>query len=97
MEKLFLIDAYAQIFRAYYAFAGRPMRNRQGLNTSPIFGFTKFLRDILINERPHYLGVAFDSGGVTTGPMTVPFILALGVGVSNIRSYKLYTGAFELE
>ncbi|MBR7129966.1 MAG: DNA polymerase I [Tidjanibacter sp.] len=63
MEKLFLVDAYAQIFRAYYAFAGRPMRNREGLNTSPIFGFTKFLRDIIINERPHYLGVAFDPHG----------------------------------
>lgn len=63
MEKLFLIDAYAQIFRAYYAFAGRPMRNREGLNTSPIFGFVKFLRDIIINERPHYLGVAFDPKG----------------------------------
>lgn len=63
MEKLFLIDAYAQIFRAYYAFAGRPMRNREGLNTSPIFGFVKFLRDIIINERPHYLGVAFDPHG----------------------------------
>lgn len=63
MEKLFLVDAYAQIFRAYYAFAGRPMRNREGLNTSPIFGFTKFLRDIIINERPHYLGVAFDPKG----------------------------------
>ncbi|MBR7129877.1 MAG: DNA polymerase I [Tidjanibacter sp.] len=63
MEKLFLVDAYAQIFRAYYAFAGRPMRNREGLNTSPIFGFTKFLRDIIVNERPHYLGVAFDPHG----------------------------------
>ncbi len=63
MEKLFLVDAYAQIFRAYYAFAGRPMRSREGLNTSPIFGFTKFLRDIIINERPHYLGVAFDPKG----------------------------------
>ncbi len=63
MEKLFLIDAYAQIFRAYYAFAGRPMRNREGLNTSPIFGFVKFVRDIIINERPHYLGVAFDPHG----------------------------------
>ncbi len=63
MEKLFLVDAYAQIFRAYYAFAGRPMRNREGLNTSPIFGFTKFLRDIIVNERPHYLGVAFDPKG----------------------------------
>lgn len=58
-----MIDAYAQIFRAYYAFAGRPMRNREGLNTSPIFGFVKFLRDIIINERPHYLGVAFDPHG----------------------------------
>ncbi len=58
-----MIDAYAQIFRAYYAFAGRPMRNREGLNTSPIFGFVKFLRDIIINERPHYLGVAFDPKG----------------------------------
>ncbi len=63
MEKLFLIDAYAQIFRAYYAFAGRPMRNREGLNTSPIFGFVKFLRDIIINEHPHHLGVAFDPKG----------------------------------
>ncbi|MBO7197888.1 MAG: DNA polymerase I [Tidjanibacter sp.] len=63
MEKLFLIDAYAQIFRAYYAFAGRPMRNREGLNTSPIFGFVKFVRDIIINERPHCLGVAFDPKG----------------------------------
>lgn len=58
-----MIDAYAQIFRAYYAFAGRPMRNREGLNTSPIFGFVKFVRDIIINERPHYLGVAFDPKG----------------------------------
>lgn len=62
-EKLFLIDAYAQIFRAYYAFAQRPMRNRQGLNTSPIFGFVKFVRDIIVSERPHYLGVAFDPKG----------------------------------
>lgn len=42
MEKLFLIDAYALIFRAYYAFIGRPMRNAEGLNTSAIFGFVKF-------------------------------------------------------
>lgn len=63
MEKLFLIDAYAQIFRAYYAFAGRPMRNREGLNTSPIFGFVKFVRDLIVAERPHYLGVAFDPKG----------------------------------
>ena len=63
MEKLFLVDAYAQIFRAYYAFMSRPMRNAEGLNTSAIFGFTKFLRDIIIAERPHYLGDAFDPHG----------------------------------
>ena len=63
MEKLFLLDAYALIFRAYYAFIGRPMRNPAGLNTSAIFGFTKFLRDIIVRERPHHLGVAFDPRG----------------------------------
>lgn len=63
MKKLFLVDAYALIFRSYYAFIGRPMRNAQGLNTSAIFGFTKFLRDIMKREQPHYLGVAFDPKG----------------------------------
>lgn len=63
MEKLFLVDAYAMIFRNYYAFLGRPMRNAQGLNTSAIFGFTKFLRDLIKKERPRYLGVAFDPKG----------------------------------
>ena len=63
MPKLFLVDAYAQIFRAYYAFLGRPMRNSEGLNTSAVFGFTKFLRDIIVRERPTYLGVAFDPPG----------------------------------
>ena len=51
-KRLFLIDAYALIFRYYYAFMGRPMRNRDGLNTSVVFGFTKFLRDILRREKP---------------------------------------------
>jgi DNA polymerase-1 len=63
MEKLFLVDAYALIFRAYYAFLGRPMRNAEGLNTSAIFGFTKFVRDIIVREHPRYLGVAFDPKG----------------------------------
>ena len=63
MKKLFLIDAYALIFRSYYAFMQRPMRNAEGLNTSAIFGFTKFLREIIVNERPDYLGVAFDPHG----------------------------------
>ena len=59
-RKLFLIDAYALIFKYYYAFLGRPMRNFEGMNTSVVFGFTKFLRDILKREKPDLLGVAFD-------------------------------------
>ena len=62
-KRLFLIDAYALIFKYYYAFMGRPMRNRDGLNTSVVFGFTKFLRDILRREKPDLLGVAFDPSG----------------------------------
>ncbi len=63
MKRLFLVDAYALIFRYYYAFMTRPMRNREGLNTSPVFGFVKFLRDILRREHPDCLGVAFDPKG----------------------------------
>ena len=63
MKKLFLVDAYALIFRYYYAFLGRPMRNHDGMNTSIVFGFTKFLRDIQKRERPDLLGVAFDPKG----------------------------------
>ncbi len=64
-KRLFLVDAYALIYRSYYAFLTRPMRNAHGVNTSPIFGFVKFLRDLIKRERPHYLGVAFDSKGPT--------------------------------
>ena len=63
MKKLFLVDAYALIFKCYYAFLGRPMRNREGMNTSVVFGFVKFLRDIQKRERPDLLGVAFDPKG----------------------------------
>ena len=63
MKKLFLVDAYALIFKYYYAFLDRPMRNREGMNTSVVFGFVKFLRDIQKRERPDLLGVAFDPKG----------------------------------
>ncbi len=63
MKKLFLVDAYALIFKYYYAFLGRPMRNHDGMNTSVVFGFVKFLRDILKREKPDLLGVAFDPAG----------------------------------
>ncbi len=62
-QKLFLIDAYALIYKYYYAFMGRPMRNHRGMNTSVVFGFVKFLRDILKREKPDLLGVAFDPRG----------------------------------
>ncbi|MBQ2026751.1 MAG: DNA polymerase I [Alistipes sp.] len=63
MKRLFLVDAYALIFKYYYAFIGRPMRNRAGMNTSIVYGFTKFLRDIQKREKPDLLGVAFDPKG----------------------------------
>ncbi len=62
-KRLFIVDAYALIYRYYYAFMGRPMRNRDGLNTSVVFGFTKFLRDLLKREKPDLIGVAFDPHG----------------------------------
>ncbi|MFI3258827.1 MAG: DNA polymerase I [Rikenellaceae bacterium] len=63
MKRLFLVDAYALIFRYYYAFLGRPMRNRDGFNTSVVFGFAKFLNELLRREKPDLLGVAFDPAG----------------------------------
>ena len=62
-KRLFLIDAYALIYKYYYAFMGRPMRSRDGMNTSVVFGFTKFLRDLLKRENPDLVGVAFDPPG----------------------------------
>ncbi len=62
MEKLFLFDAYAIIFRSYYAFINRPTINSKGLNTSAILGFCNTLKEILDKEKPTYLGVAFDHG-----------------------------------
>ncbi len=62
-RSLYLIDAYALIYKYYYAFMGRPMRNHAGMNTSVVFGFVKFLRDILKREKPDLLGVAFDPKG----------------------------------
>ena len=62
-RRLFLVDAYALIYKYYYAFMGRPMRSRDGMNTSVVFGFTKFLRDLLKRENPDLVGVAFDPPG----------------------------------
>ena len=62
MEKLFLLDAYALIYRAYYAFIKNPRINSRGLNTSAIMGFVNTLNEILTKEQPTHLGVAFDHG-----------------------------------
>ena len=65
MDKLFLLDAYALIYRAYYAFIKNPRINSKGLNTSAIMGFCNTLHEILEKEKPTYLGVAFDPHGPT--------------------------------
>lgn len=65
-KKLFLVDAYALIFRAYFAFAKNPRINSKGLNTSAAFGFTNSLIDILNNEKPTHLAVVFDPPGGST-------------------------------
>ena len=62
MSKLFLLDAYALIFRSYYALIRAPRINSKGLNTSAILGFVNTLHEIITKERPDYLGVAFDYG-----------------------------------
>ena len=58
--KLFLLDAYALIFRAYYAFISRPIRNSKGMNTSAIYGFVNALDEVIRKEKPTHLAVAFD-------------------------------------
>jgi len=65
MKKLFLIDAYAVIYRAYYAFIKNPRFNSKGLNTSAIFGFVNTLEDVLKREKPTHIAVAFDPSGKT--------------------------------
>jgi len=64
-KKLFLLDAYALIFRAYYAFIRNPRINSKGQNTSAVFGFTTTLLDVLKNEKPTHLAVVFDPPGPT--------------------------------
>ena len=62
-KRLFLLDAYALIFRGYYAFIKNPRINSKGMDTSAIMGFTNSLLDLIRREKPDYLAVAFDKGG----------------------------------
>ena len=62
MTKLILLDAYAIIYRSYYALLRTPRINSKGLNTSAIMGFCNTLHEVLTKEQPDYIGVAFDYG-----------------------------------
>ena len=62
-KRLFLLDAFALIFRGYYAFIKNPRINSKGLDTSAILGFTNSLLDVIKRERPDHLAVCFDKGG----------------------------------
>lgn len=63
--KLFLIDGHALVFKMYYAFLGRPMVNSKGIDTSILFGFTKYLLELVEREKPTHLAVSFDPPGGT--------------------------------
>lgn len=65
MQTLYLLDAYALIYRAYYALIRSPRINSKGQNTSAIFGFVNTLQDVIQREQPDYLGIAFDPAGGT--------------------------------
>lgn len=65
MDKLFLLDAYALIYRAYYAFIKSPRVNSKGFNTSAVLGFVNTLEEVLKKENPTHIGVAFDPAGPT--------------------------------
>lgn len=69
-KKLFLLDAYALIYRAYFAFAKNPRVNSKGQNTSAAFGFTNVLIDVIKNEQPTHLAVVFDPPGGSTQRQT---------------------------
>ena len=62
-KRLFLLDAYALIFRAYYAFIKNPRINSKGMDTSAVMGFMNSLLDLIKRENPDYIAVCFDKGG----------------------------------
>ncbi|MFT6360324.1 MAG: DNA polymerase-1 [Saprospiraceae bacterium] len=64
-KKIFLLDGHALVYRAHYAFIGRPLINSKGVNTSAMTGFVRSLWDIMKNQKPSHIGVAFDPPGPT--------------------------------
>ena len=73
-KRLFLLDAYALIFRGYYAFIKNPRINSKGVDTSAIFGFMNSLLDVIKRERPDHLAVCFDKGGSFSLPLLISFV-----------------------
>lgn len=65
MQTLYLLDAYALIYRAYYALIRSPRINSKGQNTSAVYGFVNTLNDVLTTEKPDFIGIAFDPAGGT--------------------------------
>ena len=80
MDKLFLLDAYALIYRAYYAFIKNPRINSKGENTSAVLGFVNTLEEVLSKEQPTHIGVAFDPSGGTFRHEAYPEYKASGLG-----------------
>ena len=64
-KKLFLLDAFALIYRAHFAFIKNPRINSKGLNTSAVLGFCNTLMEVLIKEKPSHIAVVFDAPAVT--------------------------------
>ncbi len=64
-KKLFLLDAYALIYRAHFAFTKTPRINSKGINTSVAFGFTNTLLEVLQKQKPTHIGIAFDTAAKT--------------------------------
>ena len=71
-KKLFLLDAYALIYRAYFAFINNPRISSNGLNTSAVFGFTNSLLEIIKKENPTHLAVVFDTKEATERHIIYP-------------------------
>ena len=101
MDKLFLLDAYALIYRAYYALIKNPRINSKGFNTSAVLGFVNTLEDVLKKENPTHIGVAFDPSGPTfrheafeqykTQREETPEVIRLSVPIIKdiIRAYRI--------
>ena len=75
-DKLFLIDGHSLIFKMYYAFLKRPMINSKGEDTSILFGFMKYLLELIHREQPTHLAVAFDPPGGTFRNVMYPLYKA---------------------